>query len=101
MLRGSSILQQQWVKIAPHVIDTLLLASAITLAIQLKISPLSAPWLMSKIIALLLYISLGTIAIKRGKTRTVRLSAWLAAQGVFFYIVSVALTHNPQPWQAL
>ncbi len=101
MLRSSHLLQQQWVKVAPHVVDTLLLASAVTLAIKLKISPLAAPWLMSKIIALLFYISLGTIAIKRGKTRSVRLAAWIAAQGVFFYIVSVALTHNPQPWQAL
>lgn len=101
MLRSSPMLQERWVKIAPHAVDTMLLASAITLAIQLGISPFSAPWLMTKIIALLLYISLGTIAIKRGKTRTIRLSAWIAAQGIFFYIVTVALTHNPQPWQAL
>lgn len=101
MLRSSALLQRRWVRIAPHVIDTLLLASAITLAVQLGISPFAAPWLMSKIVALLLYIALGTIAIRRGKTRTIRLSAWLAAQAVFGYIVAVALTRDPLPWNAL
>lgn len=101
MLRAPPMLQQLWVKILPHLVDTLLLLSAITLAFQLSIAPLSNPWLMAKIIALLLYIVLGTIALKRGKTRKVRLAAWLSAQLVFVYIVAVALTHNPQPWQAL
>lgn len=98
MLRASPIMQQRWVKISPHLIDTALLLSAVTLAIQFSISPLSTPWLMVKIIALLLYIFLGTIALKRGKTRNIRLAAWLSAQLVFIYMVTVAMTHNPQPW---
>lgn len=101
MLKGSPVLQQLGVKIVPHIVDTVLLLSAITLAYQLSISPLSSHWLMAKISALLLYIFLGSIAIKRGKTRSIRLSAWLAAQLVFIYIVAVALTHNPLPWQSL
>ncbi len=39
MLSESALLQKKWVKIAPHVIDTLLLVSAIALAITLQISP--------------------------------------------------------------
>ena len=101
MLRNAPVLQQRWVKVLPHIVDTALLLSAVTLAVQLSISPLSAPWLMAKIIALLLYIFLGTIAIKRGKTREIRVAAWLSAQLVFIYIVAVALSHNPLPWQAL
>lgn len=101
MLSASPLLQQRWVKVIPHIVDTALLLSAVTLAIQLSISPLSAHWLMAKIIALLLYILLGTLAIKRGKTLKIRLAAWLSAQMVFIYIVSVALTHNPMPWLAL
>jgi uncharacterized membrane protein SirB2 len=100
MLRDSPTLQLRWVKVLPHVVDSVLLISAVTLAIQLSISPLTAPWLMTKIAALLLYIFLGTIAIKHGKTREVRLTAWISAQIVFIYIVAVALTHNPLPWQA-
>lgn len=101
MLRESPALQQRWVRIAPHALDTLLLASAIALAWQLGISPLSTPWLAAKIVALLLYIAIGSVALKRGKTKRIRLVAWLAAQAAFFYIVSVAVTHDPQPWRHL
>lgn len=101
VLRASPVMQQRWVKIAPHIIDTALLGSAITLAVLLGISPLTAPWLMAKIIALLLYIVLGSIALKRGKTRRAKLVAWFAAQATFFYIVLTALAHDPMPWHAL
>lgn len=94
-------MQQRWVRIAPHIIDTALLGSAITLAMMLNISPLETPWLLAKIIALLLYITLGTIAIKRGKSKRIRLGAWLGAQIVFLYIVLTALSHDPLPWHAL
>ena len=101
MLRDSPTLQQRWVRIAPHTVDSILLASAITLAWQLGISPLVHPWLAAKIVALLLYIVIGTFALKRGKTKHIRLIAWLTAQAIFLYIVSVAVTHNTTPWQTL
>jgi len=101
MLRDSPALQQRWVRIAPHTVDSVLLASAIMLAWQLGISPLSHPWLAAKIVALILYVVIGSIALKRGKTKRLRLVAWLAAQAVFLYIVSVAITHNPTPWNNL
>ncbi|HKB59331.1 MAG TPA: SirB2 family protein [Gallionellaceae bacterium] len=97
MLRASPLMQQRWVKIAPHTVDTLLLASAIALAWHLGISPLSHPWLMAKIIALLLYIGLGFIAMRFGRTRRTRLAAWLLGQGVFSYIVAVAITMEVVP----
>jgi uncharacterized membrane protein SirB2 len=100
-MRSSPSLQQRWVKIAPHVVDTLLLTSAIVLAVQLRISPFATPWLMAKIVALLLYIVLGMVAIKRGKTQRIRLFAWVAAQLVFFYIVATAIAHDPLPWRVL
>lgn len=98
MLRDSPVMRQRWVKIAPHTVDTLLLASAITLAWHLGISPLTHPWLMAKIVALLGYIGLGFVAFRFGHTRSMKLAAWLAAQGVFFYMVSVALTQDAMPW---
>ena len=101
MLVQPARLQQRWVRVVPHVIDTMLLGSAITLAIALQLSPLHTPWLLGKIIALLFYIGLGMVAIRHGKTRGIRFTAWMAAQLVFFYIVSVALTHDPQPWHVL
>ena len=95
MLRDSAMLQMRVFKIAPHIIDTLLLASAIWLAVQYGLSPGDNPWLMAKIIALLVYIGLGTVALKRGKTKQIRIIAWLAAMSVFAYIVAVAVTKSP------
>ena len=98
MMRGSPLLGARWVKIVPHVIDTLLLASAIAMAVMIRQYPFVAPWITAKVLALIAYIGLGTVALKRGRTRRVRIAAWLAAQAVFFYIVAVALTRSPLPW---
>jgi uncharacterized membrane protein SirB2 len=94
-MRGSSVMQQRWVKIAPHGVDTVLLLSAIALAWQLGYTPFNSPWLAAKIVALLFYIGLGMLAFRFAKTPRLRLFAWLAAQVVFFYIVAAAITHDP------
>jgi uncharacterized membrane protein SirB2 len=97
MMRQSARLYEGWVRIVPHVVDTVLLASAIALAVMLRQSPLASGWLMAKVIALVVYIVLGTIALKRGRSRAIRITAWIAAQAVFLYIVCVAVTRNPLP----
>lgn len=95
MLRGSAMLQRRWVRIAPHVIDTLLLGSALTMVVWSGQYPFVMPWLTAKVLALILYIVLGTIALKRGKTRTVRAAAYAGALVTFLYIVRTALTRQP------
>ncbi|MBQ5949299.1 SirB2 family protein [Massilia sp. ST3] len=95
MLSGSALLQRRWVRIAPHVVDTLLLASAIGLAVWSRQYPFVAPWLTAKVLALAAYIVFGTIALKRGRTPQVRLAAFAAALACFFYIVAVAVTKHP------
>lgn len=94
MLLDSPRLQQRWVKIAPHIIDTLLLASALTMAVWSSQYPFAQNWLTAKLLALVAYILLGTIALKRGKTKTVRTAAFVAALAVFAYIVKVAVTRQ-------
>jgi len=94
MMRGSPWLKNPWVRVAPHVIDTTLLVSAIFLAIGIRQYPLTHGWLTAKVVALILYIGLGFVALRFGKTRRIRIGAWLAALGVFLYIVGVALTHS-------
>ncbi|PWB56540.1 MAG: regulator SirB [Nitrosomonadales bacterium] len=98
MLQDSARLQQRWVKTLPHVIDATLLTSAILLAWTLGQYPGVHAWLTAKVLALLVYIGLGTVAIKRGKTKRIKVAAWLGAIMVFGYIVSVALTRQPLPW---
>ena len=101
MIIDSSNLQRRWVKTAPHIIDTLLLVSAIILAVQMRISPLEHSWLMAKIIALVAYIGIGTVALKEGRSKQIRVSAWLLGLATFMYIVSVAISKSTLGWLML
>jgi len=95
MVRASPLLEQRWVRVLPHLLDTLLLASALGLALLSAQYPFAQNWLTAKLIGLLIYIVLGTIALKRGRTRTMRIAALVAALVVFAYIVAVAVSKNP------
>ena len=97
-LNGSAIMQKRWIKIVPHVVDTLLLISAMALAFTIRQYPFMDAWLTAKVIGLLLYIALGYAALRAGMCKNIRIFAWLAAQATFAYIVLVAITHNPVPW---
>lgn len=97
MLRSPQRLSQAWVRVVPHAVDTLLLVSAIALVIQSRQYPIEQSWLTAKVVALLFYIGLGTVALKRGNTRRIRVLAWLAALAVFAYILAVAVTRNVWP----
>ena len=97
MLLDSPRLGQRWVRVLPHVNDTLLLAAAIGLVVVLELNPLEQPWILAKIIGLLAYIGLGTVALKRGRSKAIRVKAFIAALGVFAYIVSVAVTKQVMP----
>lgn len=98
MMADSPRLQARWVRIVPHVNDTLLLASGLGLAVLIKQYPLVDGWLTAKLLALILYIGLGTLALKRGKSRGQRIAAWVAALLVLGYIVAVAVAHDPFPF---
>lgn len=98
MLQASSMLQQRWVRVLPHLVDTVLLGSAITLAVISHQIPFAQPWLGAKVTALVLYIALGTVALKRGRTRRIRATAFAGAVLTFAYIVAVALTRQVLPF---
>lgn len=98
MMTDSPKLQMRWVKIFPHINDTILLLSGITLVVLTGLYPWEQPGLMAKIIALLVYVLLGTIALKRGKTKNQKIIAWFLAIIVFVYMVFVAKTHSPMPF---
>ncbi len=95
MLSDSSRLNQRWVRIVPHVVDTLLLGSAIALAVIGAQYPLAQDWLTAKLIGLLVYILCGMMALRRGKSKTTRGMFFIAALLAFTYIVSVAITRSP------
>ena len=95
MLRDSPWLASRWARIVPDTVDSILLASALTLAALLGQYPFVDAWLTAKVLGLLAYIFLGAVALRRGRTRSRRMAAWLAAMLVFAYIVSVAITKSP------
>jgi len=94
MLADSRQLQRKWVRIAPHVIDTLLLVSAIILVWWSGQLPGEQAWLSAKVIALVLYILLGMVAIRHGRSKPVRSLAFVGALVVFAYILGVAVTRQ-------
>lgn len=101
LLRGSGMLaRQDWYlrgawRFVPHVIDTVLLLSAIGLLLVLSGSPLTQAWLIAKLIALPFYIVLGNLALKRGREYHHRVLAFVAAATTFAYIFSVARSRSP------
>ena len=76
------------IKIAPHVIDTLLLLSGVALAVLAGFSPNNSPWLMAKLIALLAYIIFGMLAMK--KSGSIQWGGYFIATLAVFYMISVA-----------
>lgn len=94
---GSALLQHRVVRIVPHIVDSVLLICGVILAMM--IGP-NQPWILTKIVLLVFYIGVGTIAIKRGRTPTTRLAAAGIAVLIFIYIVGVAIRHDPASWFA-
>jgi uncharacterized membrane protein SirB2 len=95
MLLDSPLLKQRWVRVVPHIVDTVLLASATALAVISSQYPLAQNWLTAKVVGLIVYVVLGAMALRRGKTKAARAAYFVAALLVFGYIVSVAMARNP------
>jgi uncharacterized membrane protein SirB2 len=95
MIGAPHRLKYRSVRIVPHIVDTVLLVSAIGLAVMIGNYPGAHGWLTGKVAGLVAYIVLGSIALKRGPTRCVRVAAFAAALAMFAYIVSVAMTKSP------
>ena len=97
MLTGSALLTHRLTRLLPHLVDSGLLLSALWLVITSGQYPSGRDWLTVKLVAVVLYILVGTVALKRGRTARVRSLAFMIAVGVFGYIVAVALTRQPWP----
>ncbi len=100
MMTGSALLQNRATKIAPHIIDTLFLLSGIAIIYVLNIQVMAQPWLLAKFAGLIVYIVLGVIALRPGRTAQIRTIAFVAAVSMFAYIVGVALTKSVSSWLA-
>lgn len=98
MLREAPALNRRLTRVLPHMLDTLLLGSALSLAYLSGQYPFVQDWLTAKFFGLLAYILFGMLALKRGKTKPIRAAALVLALLAYAYVVSVALSRNPWPY---
>lgn len=94
MLVGSPKLHARLTRILPHIVDTVLLVSAIALSVMAAQYPFVHGWVTAKVLGLVAYIVLGTIALKRGRSLRIRRAALAGALLTFAWIVSVALSKS-------
>lgn len=101
LLRGGLMwMDSRWLKhwtlrVMPHLVDTVLLASALMLMHLIHQYPFVQGWLTVKVVLLVVYIALGFLALKPGRPRLVRRCAFIGALLVFGFIYSVARVHHP------
>jgi uncharacterized membrane protein SirB2 len=93
-LGGVAWRRWRWLRIAPHINDTVLLGAAITLAVRSGQYPFVQPWLTAKVLALCAYVALGHVALGRDVPPRRRRIAFAAAMLSVSYIVGVALTRS-------
>ena len=98
MFTGSGLLRHKLTRVLPHAVDALLLLSALWLLVLSGQHPTGRDWLTAKLVAIVLYIVVGSVALKRGRTALMRASAFTVALGLFAYIAAVALARQPWPF---
>lgn|SRR5690554_442834 len=98
---GSALLQKKWVKITPHIVDTILLFSAICLAIAWVQNGALPAWISAKLIGLVAYIFFGVMTLKKAKNAQQRFAYFALALLTFAYIVGVAFTKNAMFYAAI
>lgn len=100
MMRDSPLLGARWIRVVPHINDTVLLIAALSLAAMSGQYPFVVGWITAKILGVIAYIILGTLALRRASTRLIQIICWFAALAVFAWILSVALTRQPEGFLA-
>jgi uncharacterized membrane protein SirB2 len=101
MLRRSPLLVHPLTRTLPHINDSLLLFTAVAMVWLAGLNPLDHAWMMAKLTGLVAYIALGSIALRRGRSRRIRAWAFAGALIALGYIVTVALTRSPLPYLSL
>jgi uncharacterized membrane protein SirB2 len=99
-LAGAGWTMARPLRLGSYAVDTVLLGAGVALAVMTRQYPFVQPWLTTKLLLLVLYIVLGSFALKRGRTRTVRAGCFAAALLVLALIAGIAIAHDPPGWLA-
>jgi uncharacterized membrane protein SirB2 len=84
-----------WLRVTPHVVDSLLLLAGIGLALIIRQYPFLDAWLTAKLLALIAYTAAGHVAVRRARSVRGKLTAWLIGLALVLYIFAVAITRSP------
>jgi len=95
MLAGSPRVDAVWLRYPSYAVDTMLLTIALILTSIIHQYPFADGWLTMKVALLCVYVLLGSIALKRGRTRCIRVVAFVAALATVAFLFSVARAHHP------
>ena len=95
LLANSEKLQAKWVKITPHIIDTLLLSLGVVMAVQYSMNPLDQLWLGEKLLAVVAYIFTGYYTLKLARNKSMQIIGYLGAMGWVMLIFRLAMTREP------
>jgi uncharacterized membrane protein SirB2 len=94
-LANSPRLQAKWVKISPHIIDTLLLTFGVVMAVQYSINPIDQLWFGEKLLAVVAYIFTGYFTLKLARNKQMQIIGYLGAMGWVMLIVRLAMSREP------
>jgi uncharacterized membrane protein SirB2 len=86
---------------ASYGIDTVLLTAGLMLVAILPEALSANHWLAVKIALLVVYIVLGSLALKRAQGARARTAAFVAALLVYALMIGIARAHDPMGWAAL
>jgi uncharacterized membrane protein SirB2 len=95
MMAGSPLLTSRVLRFLPMVVDTVLLTTALMLTTVIHQYPFTTGWLTMKVVLLVAYIVLGSVALRPGRSKGVRIIAFFAALATVGFLVTVALAHSP------
>jgi uncharacterized membrane protein SirB2 len=95
MLADSPLQRTAVLRYLPHAVDTVLLTTALMLTTVIRQYPFAVGWLTTKVVLLVVYVLLGSIALKRGRTKAIRTAAFVAALLTIGFLVTVARAHHP------
>ncbi|MGY0638299.1 MAG: SirB2 family protein [Paraglaciecola chathamensis] len=91
----SSMLQKKWVKITPHIVDTLLILSAATLCVLISQYPFVTPWVTEKLVGLFMYVFMVALALKMARTNFMRIIGFIGALSWIAFTALVAISKQP------
>ena len=105
LLRGLLVQLKRgnWAMAAPlrylsYSIDSVLLTAALMLVTILPHALYANGWLAVKLVLLVVYIVLGSFALRRGRTPRARLISYTLALATFAFMLTVARAHRPLGW---